>query len=466
MSTTNDNKARPATIVERRDFLRRSAATLGAGVIGLGGVRELLASTEGAWSRAWAGASAAPEPFRMAVIGDSVMWGQGLAEQDKIHTKALSYIASGLNGRPVEKQVAAHSGAIIGLKAANQNAEYAANGMSGEMPRAYPTIAWQATNQISNPELVDLVLMNGGINDVDVRQILTLDYFIGLDALRQRTRDLLGAQMQSLLIDTVMPRFPKATIVVSNYFPIVSWDSAMDVAGAFVRLLFPLGGLISLELQRKLTDQSLAFHDESTKAMQYAVAVANKQFGTDRVKFAPSGFQGSNAVGAWNAFLYSPAQADPLAAARATECPKYFSGDGLETCKQAQMGHPNPKGAIQYASSIHAAVKTLIPGWALPVTAVPTSTKQIAVSVATTTTTVSSMTIVVSAKDSATGQPLIGTVAIGGVTGAVGQAITFPRCYSTETLEGPLGKPIVRKIYSPCEGFVSVPGYPNAAFAA
>ena len=130
------------------------------------------------------------------------------------------------------------------------------------------------------------------------------------------------------------------------------------------------------------------------------------------------------------------------------------------------MGHPNPRGALQYASSIHSAVRSLIPGWALPVTAVPTSTKQIAVSVATTTTTLSSKTIVVSARDAATGQSLSGTVAINGVTGAVGQAITFPRCYSTETLEGPLGKPIVKKVYTDCEGSVSVSGYPDAGFAA
>jgi hypothetical protein len=467
MSTTNGTDARRAAIVERRDFLKRSAITLGAGWLGLGGVRELLASTEGAWARAYAGAGAASaEPFRMAVIGDSVMWGQGLAEQDKIHTKALGYIASGLNSRPVEKQVAAHSGAIIGLKAADLNAQYATNGMSGEMPRGHPTIGWQAMNQIQNPELIDLVLMNGGINDVEVGQILTVDYMIGLDALRQRTRDLVGAQMQTLLTGTVMPRFPRATIVVSNYFPIISWDSAMDVLGGFVRLLFPLAGIISLELQRKLTDQSLAFHDESTKAMQAAVANANKQYGTDRVRFAPSGFYGSNAMGAWNAFLYSPAQPDPLASARALECPKYFANEKLEMCKQAQSGHPNPRGALAYASNIHAAVKSLIPGWALPTTTTPVATKEIAVSVVTTTTTTSSKTIVVSAKDAATGQPLSGAVAINGVTGVVGQTITFPRCYSTETLEGPLGKPLTKRIYMECDGTVSVSGYPDALFAA
>lgn len=467
MSTPNGTDVQRAEIVERRDFLKRSAITLGAGWLGLGGVRELLASTEGAWARAYAGGGAASaEPFRMAVIGDSVMWGQGLAEPDKIHTKVLGYIASGLNGRPVEKQVAAHSGAIIGLKAADLNAQYATNGMSGEMPRAHPTIGWQAMNQIQNPELVDLVLMNGGINDVDVLQILTLDYMISLDALRQRTRDLVGAQMQTLLTGTVMPRFPRATIVVSNYFPIISWDSAMDAVGGFVRLLFPLAGLISLEIQRKLTDQSLAFHDEATKAMQAAIANANKQYGTDRVRFAPSSFYGSNAVGAWNAYLYSPAQPDPLASARALECPKYFTGGAVDTCKQAQSGHPNPKGALAYASNIHSVVKSLIPGWALPATTTPVATKQIAVSVVTTSTTLGSKTIVVSGKDSATGQALSGTVAINGATGALGQAITFTRCSTTETMESATGKPITRRIYLECEGTVSVSGYPSASFSA
>ena len=465
MNTKDGSDTRQDAIVERRDFLRRGAISLGAGWLGLGGVRELLASTAGASARTFAGASAASaEPFRMAVIGDSVMWGQGLAEQDKIHTKVLSYIANGLNGRPVEKQVAAHSGAIIGLKGANLNAEYAANGMSGEMPRGYPTIGYQATNQIRNPELVDLVLMNGGINDVDVRQILSMDYFIGLDALRQRTRDLLGAQMQTLLVDTVLPRFPRATIVVSNYFPIVSWDSAMDPLGIFMRVLSGGLGILSIEVQRKLGDQSLAFHEESTKAMQYAVAYANKMHGTDRVKFAPSGFQGSNAVGAWNAFLYSPDQPDPLAESRMTECSKYFTGEALDTCRKANMGHPNPRGALAYASSIHAAIKPLIAGWALPVTTT-VATKLIAVSVATTATTASSSTIVVSARDAATGQQLNGTVAINGVTGSVGQPITFARCYTTETLEGPLGKPVVRKVPSTCEGTVTVSGYPEASFS-
>jgi hypothetical protein len=58
---------------------------------------------------------AQPSPsLNMVVFGDSIMWGQGLKEQYKFHSLVENHLKSNLPGVQVNKQVLAHSGAIIG----------------------------------------------------------------------------------------------------------------------------------------------------------------------------------------------------------------------------------------------------------------------------------------------------------------------------------------------------------------
>jgi microsomal dipeptidase-like Zn-dependent dipeptidase len=68
--------------------------------------------------------------------------------------------------------------------------------------------------------------------------------------------------------------------------------------------------------------------------------------------------------------------------------------------------------------------------------------------------------VTVEARDAETGYQLQGTVAINGVQGTTGRAITFPACL------GP--NPDTGKVVGgqPCDGRVSVPGYPTASFTA
>jgi lysophospholipase L1-like esterase len=455
--------------VERREFLKRGAMALGAGCLTIGGARELLAATKAISARAYVTtpAGAAIDPFRTAVIGDSVMWGQGLRDENKLHSKLLSYVTPRLNGRPVEKQHVAHSGAIIGVKeAVSSSADWASRGVSGEVPSKYPTIAYQAANQVTSPELVDLLVMDGGINDVTVDRILTMDYMISLDNLRLATRDMLGMPMEWLLADIVMPRFPKATIVVTNYFPIVSYESDPIAIAALMTALFGLVGLaVTYEVRRKLADQALTFHAESTTALRNAVARANQRHGTQRVLFVETGFGPSNSVGAPSAWLYNPGQPDEAQPARIAECDRWKSliGGGYEACKVAGLGHPNPSGASVYAAKILSAINPLLPGWAAPSTApvVPT----MAITTAAGTASLTSRSITVFAKDAKTGTPLNGTVRINGATGVTGQPLSYSPCYTTETFEGPLGKPVTRKINTPCAGTVSVSGYADAEFS-
>lgn len=77
--------------------------------------------------------------------------------------------------------------------------------------------------------------------------------------------------------------------------------------------------------------------------------------------------------------------------------------------------------------------------------------------------TTTSLAVTVEARDPATSAPLTGQVTINGVTGAVGQAITFSRCVETIEVEG-TKITRARTIRVPCEGVVKISGYPDAYF--
>lgn len=77
--------------------------------------------------------------------------------------------------------------------------------------------------------------------------------------------------------------------------------------------------------------------------------------------------------------------------------------------------------------------------------------------------TTTSLSVTVEARDATTSAPLTGQVTINGVTGAVGQAITFTRCSETIELET-TRITRTRTIRVPCEGVVKISGYPDTYF--
>lgn len=54
------------------------------------------------------------QSFKVLVLGDSVLWGQGLYEHQKIHTLVTEDLQRSLKGVAVSTMLLAHSGAIIG----------------------------------------------------------------------------------------------------------------------------------------------------------------------------------------------------------------------------------------------------------------------------------------------------------------------------------------------------------------
>src|SRR5687767_3712045 len=128
---TDDRKiARDHGILDERVLdRRRFLSTLGAGAVGatLFGLTDVggLASAFARPLMSGSSASGA-NPIYMVALGDSVMWGQGLADAQKFQTKIASWIqTTNPERRPVQRFNFAHSGATIG-------------GLAG-MPRSHTT---------------------------------------------------------------------------------------------------------------------------------------------------------------------------------------------------------------------------------------------------------------------------------------------------------------------------------------
>ena len=158
-------------------------------------------------------------PFRMLVLGDSVVWGQGLNEDAKFYTIVQKGLEEQL-GRRVDKLNLSHSGASILPKAKP------CPSFPGEVPSVTPTIYTEANAALSlyaaagiKPEEVDLVLLNGGINDIGFPVIV--NPFTSDKKLTDQSKKYCFKEMSELL-RALHQSFPNAHLVVTGYFPIIS----------------------------------------------------------------------------------------------------------------------------------------------------------------------------------------------------------------------------------------------------
>ena len=186
--------------------------------------------------------------FRMLILGDSIMWGQGLPEgakatalvaktigqKQRVDVTQARYARSGadtwdanetllqdLSPFPrelppilaaLDEGTIVGSGAVLGTQTARD--------AIGEVPDTRPFILRQilAARADLQAESVDLVLVNGGINDVAVPNIV-LPYK-SARLLQKRTRSYAGHMAATL--DRIHAAFPAARIVVTGYYPIIS----------------------------------------------------------------------------------------------------------------------------------------------------------------------------------------------------------------------------------------------------
>ncbi|MEI7466425.1 MAG: hypothetical protein WCJ87_13865, partial [Burkholderiales bacterium] len=360
-------------------------------------------------------------PFRVLAFGDSVMWGQGIAERSKFNTLVVNALRNRL---PVEVEFRslAHSGPTL-LPPAD---EPVPNGFDesrlathGEIPNTFPTIGFQF--RVQGPQVlqamggrpadVDLVLVDGCANDVGILNII--DPGTTPDQIGAMTRERCGSWMQAALADLVR-LYPSARVVVTGYYQAISEHTdrtalnpvfgvlgmkadPAGAAGVGVATLAagPLGPvvagvatvIVSENAARRAIDNGARFKLESDAALRGAVDAVNRAQ-PGRAVFAESGFRPDNAYAsrAGTSFLWLvplgvyPNDLDEMHAARQTLCraPAAIEtslGAGVrqpsnvqidvarQKCFVAALAHPNAQGAASYTRSVLSAIEPFVVNW-------------------------------------------------------------------------------------------------------
>ncbi len=294
--------------------------------------------------------------YEMVVLGDSILWGQGLLEEQKTSTIVQGRIAEKF-GRPVHKRVYAHSGATL-IQSGNL-----LNLKDGEVPSSFPHIALQV-ECVPNPGKVDLVLLNGCINDVGAEALFdptTSPEEIGIEKL---CKDKCREPIRSLLT-RIGKRFPRASVVVSGYYPFFS-DRTPKMTMRFVSQLFLLmaktkGGPHHWpDSGDHMIRKSTVWHEVSDKMLREAVEESGREESIPgRVVFAPVPFLPENVYGAPGSMLWGIMEHDNVAFSRWWKCLDRPKIPERMRCINASAFHPNPNGAIAYADAILRALESM-----------------------------------------------------------------------------------------------------------
>lgn len=295
----------------------------------------------------------------LVTLGDSVHWGQGLRLESKLHKLVEAEVRKTRPG--LVHHFMAHSGAIIGI-----GASVTRRRVHGEVPIAYPTLVEQVEGYVGNPADVVAVLVNGGINDVDIRNIL--NPIVSQAALRDLIEEHCYDSMKTLL-GLIGRRFDHVStrIIVTPYYPVLSPLSrpfGIPWLLASEGLALPAG--IDLVAGTNIVvDKCMQFWDESTYGLTKAIDEANDSLAAARIVFADPGFTENNAVFAGEPWLFGLANdallspMDDVMEERREACDLAFpphDWPARQQCYRASAGHPNAAGARRYADAILAAL--------------------------------------------------------------------------------------------------------------
>ena len=350
------------------------------------------------------------DPLHMLVLGDSVMWGQGLRNEEKFSARVKCWLEEKLD-REVRVHVEAHSGAVIsGAPAARL--EFVTS--DGEVNNSSPTINEQLDHAIrfyqDSHASPALILMNGCINDVGVSNLLSAS--TPLESLRAQAKKSCGEGMQ-LLLQRVKTSFPQAQVMVTSYYPIVS---PLTDDNAFLRLLVkklnnlrPEGRrMTDKEMRQRLIAISEEWYQTSTASLLDAVAKTNAADNNDRptpridfveIQFGPEHVFAAPDTLLWN-FMFASTNVsgfakivvllsfgtaayktnDHVRESRIKSCEQtYKKPKGIKEekhkkraredlfliCRYASLGHPNQMGALIYTEAIKGRLLQLIDkaGW-------------------------------------------------------------------------------------------------------
>jgi hypothetical protein len=323
----------------------------------------------------------------MLVLGDSVVWGQGLKEEKKFHSIVREQIRGELpTSRDLREVFRAHSGATILPEEKLCPIE------PGEVPITTPTIFAELQSALSDyysfgvkEEEINLVLLNGGINDVTFPVIV--NPFTSDKSLIKLSQKYLGAAGMQPLLNTLLKTFPNALVCLTGYFPIISTETDPNLLLHLLLAFFGQQGSAKIlkkaakrqaELQKKavkntaqtsqpnwligrLSELSALWKRESDADLLNTV----RTIGNPRVLFVPVEFASAECYAAPRTNFWritgsgggvgNLVSDDSMFELRQQICPKVnkdLEPLGRLTCVPAGAGHPNELGAAKYANAI------------------------------------------------------------------------------------------------------------------
>lgn len=288
-------------------------------------------------------------------FGDSVCWGQGLIEEHKFDRLYA-------NAKGLQLTRIAHSGAVIGTSSDALNEVE-----PGEVPVGSPSV-WQQMLTQQDWSQVQLVLLNGGINDVSLTRILNPG--IGKSNLERLVDQFCRQAMQSLLEATAERlTVPNVSVAVIGYYPILSGESAgtkiqvqslLEIHGVAATSVIAKDEFSFSDLIPAIFDNCLTFWKASDAAFQEAVDAANTRLGRRACIFVKLPFVEENAMWAPHSLLWELnallLPEDEVSDARGAICETLY-GDVIHIpqwiqCVRASAGHPNVDGSARIAAAL------------------------------------------------------------------------------------------------------------------
>jgi hypothetical protein len=364
------------------------------------GSRRLLRATVFIITLAVLGNATPPaDAFDLLVVGDSLVFGQGLLEKDKIYTRVVEWLRTSAPGSPreVHLKTKAHSGSTLKfhaneVEAFRKAARDETFSYKPEVNVSFPS-TWKQLEvaaeeyRASGKSGADLILLSTCITDISVAKVL--DPKGDDELLRRETKQFCHDDMLDLL-NHAARLHPQSTIAVIGYFPMISpksngkrlfngWLEARDTSR-------PMKWLMNNPIARKLffqkigdraIERSRLWFEESSKQLMSAVNDFNKQFERPRAVFVRSPLTEEHSVEAPDTMLFRMGNKgipeDPMFLEREADCnkalPELKRTTGLEYplrfCEVAGVGHPNPEGARRYAEAVVAALPSVLTGSAV-----------------------------------------------------------------------------------------------------
>src|SRR5438105_2841213 len=327
----------------------------------------------------------AARPLNMLVLGDSIIWGQGLKAEHKSWHQVKLWLETN-TGRTVIEKIEAHSGAVVERSSLTDNL----TATNPEVNVGLPTVNDEIDDALrfySDGSRVDLVLLSGCGNDVGVQNLLNAS---GSEEVDRMTEAKCTSPMEKLL-RKVIKSFPAAEVIVTGYYPFFSEQTRNDfIMRALTRRFFKTNAgapkLSSREVLEQLTANSREWYQASNKALAEATRKANAELGggRERVMFARIEFPPDYSFAARRTRLWglnrSPFRMalvvlsfgrillpsnDEVRRQRAASCDEVYKRRPNETpgqkkerqkghmlCRYAALGHPNREGALLYADAI------------------------------------------------------------------------------------------------------------------